>query len=51
MAMTPAMAAELTDRLWGWEELVEMMDADQPAKKRGPYGPIIYSIYTHCCPS
>ena len=34
---TPAMAAELTDRIWSWEEIVSMMDADQPAKKRGPY--------------
>lgn len=34
---TPALAAGLTDRLWSWEEVVEMMDADQPAKKRGPY--------------
>ena len=37
LRVTPAMAAELTDRLWSWGELVEMMDADQPAKKRGPY--------------
>lgn len=37
LRVTPAMAAELTDRLWGWEEVVAMMDADQPAKKRGPY--------------
>lgn len=34
---TPAMAAGLTDRLWSWEELLEMMDAQTPAKKRGPY--------------
>ena len=25
----------LTDRLWTWEEIVIMMDADQPAQKRG----------------
>jgi IS1 family transposase len=44
LRVTPAMAAGLTDRLWSWEEIVALMDADQPAKKRGPYrktaGPI-----------
>ena len=34
---TPAMAAELTGRLWTWEELVAMMDAEDQPKKRGPY--------------
>jgi hypothetical protein len=37
LRVTPAMAAGLTDRLWGWEELVGMMDADQPTQKRGSY--------------
>jgi hypothetical protein len=37
LRVTPAMAAGLTNRLWTWEEMVEMMDADQPAKKRGSY--------------
>lgn len=37
LRVTPAMAAGLTDRLWSWGEIVEMMDADQPAKKRSPY--------------
>ncbi|MFO1152097.1 MAG: IS1 family transposase [Rhodospirillales bacterium] len=37
LRVTPAMAASLTDRLWIWEEIVAMMDADQPTKKRGPY--------------
>lgn len=37
VSASAAMAAKLTDRLWSWKELVEMMDADQPAKKRGPY--------------
>lgn len=32
LRVTPAMAAELTDRLWGWEDLVAMMDADQPRR-------------------
>lgn len=41
---TPAMAAELTDRLWSWEEIVNAMDADQPAKKRGPYKKSAISI-------
>jgi IS1 family transposase len=37
LRVAPAMAAGLTDRLWSWEEIAEMMDADQPAQKRGPY--------------
>jgi len=37
LRITPAMAAKLTDRLWSWEEIVLAMDADVPAKKRGPY--------------
>jgi hypothetical protein len=32
------MPSGLTDRLWTWEELVGMMDADQPAQKRGHAG-------------
>lgn len=32
---TPAMAAELTDRIWSWEEIVQAMDAGVPSKKRG----------------
>lgn len=35
--VTPAMAANLTDKLMAWTDIVEMMDTDQPAKKRGPY--------------
>ena len=31
------MAAGLMDWLLSWEELVAMMDADQPAKEHGPY--------------
>lgn len=41
---TPAMAAELTDRLWSWEEIVQAMDAEQPAKKRGRYKKSTISI-------
>ena len=37
LRVTAAMAAELTDWLWSWEELVETMDTNQPAKKRGSY--------------
>lgn len=35
--ITPAMAAGISKTLMAWPEIVEMMDADQPAKKRGPY--------------
>ncbi|MFY9657987.1 MAG: IS1 family transposase [Methylocystis sp.] len=34
---SPAMAAGICDTLMTWEQIVEAMDADQPAKKRGPY--------------
>jgi hypothetical protein len=38
LKVTPAMAAGLTDRLWDIEDLVAMVDVDEPApKKRGPY--------------
>jgi hypothetical protein len=37
LRVTPAMAAGLTDRLWSWAEIIEAMDADRPAQKRGPY--------------
>ena len=37
LRVTPAMQANLTNRLWSWEEIVKAMDADVPAKKRGPY--------------
>ncbi|MDE2579651.1 MAG: DDE-type integrase/transposase/recombinase [Hyphomicrobiales bacterium] len=35
--VTPAMAAGLSDTVMDWTQIVEAMDADQPAKKRGPY--------------
>jgi hypothetical protein len=38
------MAAKLTERLWSWEEIVQAMDADVPAKKRGPYKKLIGKI-------
>lgn len=34
---TPAMAAGLTDKLIGWEEIIALMDAAEQPKKRGPY--------------
>lgn len=38
LRMTPAMAAGLTDRLWDINDLVALIDANEPApKKRGPY--------------
>lgn len=37
LRVTPAMAAGISDTLWSWEQIVEMMDAATPVKKRGPY--------------
>lgn len=37
LRVTPAMAAGLSQTVMSWEDFVAMMDADQPAKKRGPY--------------
>lgn len=37
LRVTPAMAAGLSETVLDWAEIVEMMDADQPTKKRGPY--------------
>jgi hypothetical protein len=37
LRVTPAMAANLTTRLWGWEEIVTSMDAAEQPKKRGSY--------------
>lgn len=36
LRVTPAMAAGLSDTVMAWEQIVEAMDADTPAKKRGP---------------
>jgi len=38
LRVTPAMADDVTDRLWSMEELIERIDAmAPPAKPRGPY--------------
>jgi hypothetical protein len=37
LRVTPAMAAGISETVMDWSDIVEMMDADQPAKKRGPY--------------
>lgn len=37
LRVTPAMAANLSQTLVTWPDIVAMMDADQPAKKRGSY--------------
>ena len=37
LRVTPAMAAEISKTVMDWSDIVELMDADQPTKKRGPY--------------
>eukprot|EP01037_Dinobryon_pediforme_P020958 gene20958-21706_t len=37
LRVAPAMAAGLTDKLMGWEDLIAAMDAADEPKKRGPY--------------
>jgi IS1 family transposase len=37
LRVTPAMAANLSQTVMNWADIVELMDADVPAKKRGPY--------------
>ena len=37
LRVTPAMAAGLSETVTDWTEIVEAMDADAPAQKRGPY--------------
>jgi IS1 family transposase len=41
---SPAMAAGICNTLMTWEQIVEAMDADQPAKKRGPYKKTVEEI-------
>ena len=38
LRVTPAMQAGLTDRVWEWEDVLNLIDAKKQApKKRGPY--------------
>jgi IS1 family transposase len=37
LRVTPAMAANLSQTAMNWTDIVDLMDADVPAKKRGPY--------------
>jgi len=39
LRVSPAMAAGVSDKLWSWEEIAEMVEAHhaKPAGKRGPY--------------
>lgn len=37
LRVVPAMAAGLTDKLMGWEDILSAMDAAEQPKKRGPY--------------
>jgi IS1 family transposase len=37
LRVTPAMAAGITDKLWSWEDVIAMIDAANPPKKRGTY--------------
>ena len=44
LRVTPAMAAGLSETVLNWSDVVEAMDADAPAKKRGPYNKIVEQI-------
>jgi IS1 family transposase len=37
LRVTPAMAAEISETVWNWSDIVEMMDKAEEPKKRGPY--------------
>lgn len=37
LRVTPAMAAGVADRIWSWEDIIAIMDAQNEPKKRGPY--------------
>lgn len=37
LRVTPAMAVGVSDKLLSWADLIELMHAAEPAKKRGPY--------------
>ena len=36
LRVSPAMAADLSETVMGWTDIVDAMDADAPAKYRGP---------------
>jgi IS1 family transposase len=42
--VTPAMAAGLSQTVMDWAQIVEAMDADAPAPKRGPYKKAVAQI-------
>ena len=44
LRVTPAMAANLSATLLSWTDFVEMMDADEMPKKRGPYKKAVSEI-------
>jgi IS1 family transposase len=44
LRVTPAMAAGLSETVMDWANIVEAMDADTPAQKRGPYKKTVEQI-------
>jgi hypothetical protein len=38
------MAAGISETVMNWSEIVDAMDSDQPAKKRGPYKKTVEEI-------
>lgn len=44
LRVTPAMAAGISETVMNWSDIVEAMDADQSAKKRGPYKKTVEEI-------
>lgn len=44
LRVTPAMAANISETVMSWSDIVEAMDADQPAKKRGPHKKAVEEI-------
>jgi hypothetical protein len=45
LRVTPAMASGLSETVMDWSDIVEAMDADVPAKKRGPYKKAVENAY------
>jgi hypothetical protein len=44
LRVTPAMAAGISKTVMDWSDIVEAMDADAPAPKRGPYKKTVAQI-------